>query len=91
MADLCCSVTEALRVDPGVVQRFKFMNFFLVFRQSNSKRSYRLLDSYKLHNIFDQLILTTPSAGTSRKYKGAVLSGLGCQSDEAARVAVKRH
>ena len=24
-------------------------------------------------------------------YKGAVMSGLGCQSDEAARVVVKRH
>ena len=47
--------------------------------------------AYKLHNIFDQLILSTPSTGTSRKYKGAVLSGLSCQSDEAARVAVKRH
>ena len=32
-----------------------------------------------------------PSAGTSRKYKGVVQSGLGCQSDEAARVAVKHH
>ena len=47
--------------------------------------------AYKLHNIFDQLILATPSAGTSRKYKGAVLSGLRCRSDEVARVAVKRH
>ena len=47
--------------------------------------------AYKSHTIFDQLILTTPSAGTSRKHKGAVLSGLGCQSDKAARVAVKRH
>ena len=46
--------------------------------------------AYELHNIFDQLIFTTPSAGTSRKYKGAMLSGLGCQSNEAARVAVKR-
>ena len=46
---------------------------------------------YKLYNIFDQLILTTPSAGISRKYKGAVLSELGCQSDEAARAAMKCH
>ena len=28
--------------------------------------------AYKLHNIFDQLILTTSSTGTSRKYKWAV-------------------
>ena len=60
-----------------------------------SKRGQQTLNkdegAYKLHNIFDQLILTMPSAGTSRKYKGTVLSGLVCQSDEAARVAVKRH
>ena len=47
--------------------------------------------AYKLHNIYDQLILTTPTKATSPTYKGAVMSGLGCQSDEAARVAVKRH
>ena len=27
----------------------------------------------------------------SRTHKGTVLSGLGCQSDEAASVAMKRH
>ena len=43
-----------------------------------------------MHNIYDQLILTMPTKATPPIYKGAVLSGLGCQSDEAARVAVKR-
>ena len=48
--------------------------------------------AYKFHNIYDQLILTMPlTKATSPTYKGAVLSRLGCQSDEAARVAVKRH
>ena len=47
--------------------------------------------AYKLHNIYDQLILTTPTKATPPINKGAVMSGLGCQSDEAARVAVKRH
>ena len=47
--------------------------------------------AYKLHNIFDQLILATPSTGNSLTHKGAVSSGLGCQSDEAASLAVKRH
>ena len=42
--------------------------------------------------IYDQLILTMPTKATTPPiYKGAVMSGLGCQSDEAARVAVKRH
>ena len=46
----------------------------------------------KLHNIYDELILTTPKKATPPTYyKGAVMSGLGCQADEAARVAVKRH
>ena len=44
--------------------------------------------AYKLHNIYGQLILTKT---TPMSYKGAVMSGLGCQSDEAARVTVKRH
>ena len=29
--------------------------------------------------------------GNPPTYKGAVICGLGCQSDEPARVAVKRH
>ena len=59
------------------------------------KKENRLLTrtrgAYKLHNIYDQLILTTPTKATPPIYKGAVMSGLGCQSDEADRVAVKRH
>ena len=47
--------------------------------------------AYKLHNSYDQLILDTPKMATPPIYKVAVMSGLGCQSDEAARVAVKRH
>ena len=47
--------------------------------------------AYKLHNTYNQLILTTPTKATPPICKGAVMSGLGCQSDEAARVAVKRH
>ena len=42
--------------------------------------------AYKLRNIFDQLTLTMPSVRTSQTYKGAVMSGMGCQSDEAVRV-----
>ena len=44
-----------------------------------------------LHNVYDQLILTMPTSAASCTYKGAVMSGLGCQSDEAASVAVKHH
>ena len=47
--------------------------------------------AYKLHNIYDQLILATPSTVASSTYKRTVSSGLGCQSDEAASLAVKRH
>ena len=42
-------------------------------------------------NICDQLILTTPTKATPPTYKVVVMSELGCQSDEAARAAVKRH
>ena len=38
------------------------------------------------HNIYDQLMLMTPTKATSPTYEGAVLSGMGCESDEAARV-----
>ena len=38
---------------------------------------------------FDQLIPTTPSTAASSSYKRTVLSGQGCQSEEAASLAVK--
>ena len=46
---------------------------------------------YKLHNVYDQPILVTPAQEGNTSDLGAVMSELGCQSDEAARVAVKRH
>ena len=45
----------------------------------------------KLSNIFDQLIHTTPSTAASSSYKRAILSGKGCQSEEAASSAVKHN
>ena len=43
--------------------------------------------AYKLHNIFDQLILTMPLGGNFQEHEGAVLSVFDCKSDEAASVA----
>ena len=47
--------------------------------------------AYKLSNIFDQLIHTTPSTAASSSYKTMMLSGQGCQSEEAVSLAVKRN
>ncbi|XP_070537052.1 uncharacterized protein [Ptychodera flava] len=47
--------------------------------------------AYKLHNIFDQLIHTTPSTAADSSCKRSRLYGLSCQSEEAARLAVKRN
>ena len=61
-------------------------------RRRGKQTLYKDKGVYKLHNIYDQLILTMLSVGTSQICnKGAVMSALGRQSDEAARVAVKRH
>ena len=45
--------------------------------------------AYKLSNIFDQLIHTTPSTAASSSYKRTMLSGQGCQSEKTASLAVK--
>ena len=47
--------------------------------------------TYKLSNIFDQLFHTTPSTAAFSSYKRTMLSGQGCQSEEAASLAVKRN
>ena len=47
--------------------------------------------AYKLSNIFDQLFHTTPSMAAFSSYKRMMLSGQGCQSEEAASLAVKRN
>ena len=47
--------------------------------------------AYKLSNIFDQLFHTTPSTAAFSSYKKTMLSGQGCQSEEAASLAVKRN
>ena len=45
--------------------------------------------AYILSKIFDQLIHTTPSTAASSSYKRTMLIGQGCQSEEAASLAVK--
>ena len=45
--------------------------------------------AYKLSNMFDQFIHTMPSTAASSSYKRTMLSGKGCQSEEAASIAVK--
>ena len=43
----------------------------------------------KGNDIFDQLFHTTPSTAAFSSYKRTMLSGQGCQSEEAASLAVK--
>ena len=45
--------------------------------------------AYKLSNIFDQLIHTTPSTAASSSYKRMMLSGQGYQFEEAASFSVQ--
>ena len=60
-------------------------------RKKENKLLTRTRGDYKLQNVYDQLILVTPKIATPPTYKEALMSGLRCQSDEDARVAVKRH
>ena len=53
----------------------------------NAAPLYKDKGACKLHNIYDHLI-PTMSTSTSCINKKAVLSGLGCQFDEAASVVV---
>ena len=72
----------------------RWMKEAIFIRRRGQKTMNKDEGAYKLHSIYDQLILSTsptaPPTASSRVYK-PVSSGQSCQFDKATSVVVKRH